>query len=64
MYYHKKIPVKINFYNHTGAVYNTTQPKALQKLKVTVLGIHKRMVRFQKLLKNLFLNLHGHNIHC
>jgi hypothetical protein len=27
-------------------------------------GIHKRMVQFQKLLKNLFLTPHGHNIHC
>jgi len=26
-------------------------------------GIHKRMVRFQKLTKNLFLTLHGHNVH-
>jgi hypothetical protein len=27
-------------------------------------SIHKRMARFKKLLKNLFLTLHGHNIHC
>ena len=26
-------------------------------------GIHKGMVRFQKLTRNLFLTLHGHNIH-
>jgi hypothetical protein len=26
-------------------------------------GIDKRMVRFQKLIKNLFLTLRGHNIH-
>jgi hypothetical protein len=26
-------------------------------------GIHKRMVQFQKLTINLFLNLHGHNVH-
>ena len=26
-------------------------------------GIHKRMVRLQKLTKKLFLNLHGHNVH-
>ena len=25
--------------------------------------IHKRMVRFQKLTRNLFLTLHGHNAH-
>ena len=26
-------------------------------------GIHKRMVQFQKLTGNLFLTLHGHNVH-
>ena len=26
-------------------------------------GIHKRMARFQKLTINLFLNLHGQNVH-
>ena len=26
-------------------------------------GIHKRVVRFQKLTGNLFLTLHGHNLH-
>ena len=26
-------------------------------------GINKRMVRFQKLTINLFLTLHGHNVH-
>jgi hypothetical protein len=25
--------------------------------------VHKRMVRFQKLTRNLFLTLHGHNVH-
>jgi len=25
--------------------------------------MHKRMVRFQKLTRNLFLTLHGHNVH-
>jgi hypothetical protein len=25
-------------------------------------GIHKRMVRLQKLTRNLFLTLHGHNL--
>ena len=26
-------------------------------------GIHKRMVRFQKLTRNLLHTLHGHNLH-
>ena len=28
-----------------------------------VQGVHKRMVRFQKLIRNLFFTLHGHNVH-
>jgi hypothetical protein len=27
-------------------------------------GMHKIMVLFQKLIKNVFLNLHGLNVHC
>ena len=27
------------------------------------IGIHKRMVQFQKLTRNLFLTLHRHNVH-
>ena len=27
-------------------------------------GIYKRMGQFQKLTRNLFLTLHGHNLHC
>ena len=30
---------------------------------ITIQGTHKRMVRFQKLTINLFLTLHGHNVH-
>jgi len=30
---------------------------------VNTQGIHKRMVRYQKLTRNLFLTLYGHNIH-
>ena len=29
----------------------------------TIQGIYKRMVRFQKVTRNLFLILHGHNVH-
>ena len=36
---------------------------AITRTVGTVQGIHKRMVRFQKLTRNLFLNLHGHNVH-
>jgi len=31
--------------------------------QICVQSIHKRMVRFQKLTRNLFLTLHGHNVH-
>jgi len=34
-----------------------------QKLLYIIQGIHKRMLRFQKLTRNLFLALHGHNLH-
>ena len=30
---------------------------------IYIQGVHKRMVRFQKLTRNLFLALHGHNVH-
>jgi hypothetical protein len=30
---------------------------------IYIQGVHKRMVQFQKLTRNLFLNLHGHNVH-
>ena len=33
------------------------------KVGSSIQGIHKRMVRFQKLTRNLFLTLHGHNVH-
>jgi hypothetical protein len=38
-----------------GALYQIPSDK--------IRGIHKRMVRFQKLTRNLFLTLHGHNLH-
>jgi hypothetical protein len=42
-------------YSHKG--YKIDNSKSL------VQGIHKRMVRFQKLTRNLFLTLHGHNVY-
>jgi len=39
----------IYIYIYTGYIY--------------IQDIHKRMVLFQKLTRNLFLNLHGHNVH-
>jgi hypothetical protein len=32
-------------------------------VKNIIQGIHKRMVQFQKLTRNLFLPLHRHNVH-
>jgi len=32
-------------------------------MPVCIQGIHKRMVQIQKLTRNLFLTLHGHNVH-
>ena len=31
--------------------------------KFNIQDIHKIMTRFQKLTRNLFLTLHGHNVH-
>ena len=50
----------------TADVWNVTPfsvAVSCQKSVVLIQGIHKRMVRFQKLTRNLFLTLHGHNIH-
>jgi len=33
-----------------------------RRVPLLVQDIHKRMVRFQKLTRNLFLTLHGHNV--
>jgi hypothetical protein len=38
--------------------------QSLNTFVYAIQGIHKRMVRFQKLTRNLFLTLHGHNLHC
>jgi hypothetical protein len=40
----------------------TTKPPKC-KIELYIQGIHKRMMRFQKWIKNLCLTLHGHNIH-
>jgi len=32
-------------------------------MRLITQGIHKRIVRFQKLTRNVFLTLHGHNLH-
>jgi len=31
--------------------------------RINIQGINKRIVRIQKLTRNLFLTLHGHNLH-
>jgi hypothetical protein len=46
----------LSIYFHTVILYYKYNGLDIQ-------GIHKRMVRFQKLIKNLFLTLHEHNIH-
>jgi len=30
---------------------------------LNIQGVHKRVVLFQKLTRNLFLTLYGHNVH-
>ena len=43
--------------------YEHTATNLVDVLFDTIQGVHKRMVRFQKLTRNLFLTLHGHNLH-
>jgi len=52
-------------YRHTLGLGNTNFffKAAVVSETPSIQGIHKRMVRFQKLTTNLFLTLHGHNVH-
>jgi hypothetical protein len=43
--------------------YFTLIPVLHSSITDSIQSIHKRMVRFQKLIRNLFLTLHGHNVH-
>ena len=40
-----------------------TQHKHMAYTNCCKQGVHKRMMRFQKLTRNLFLTLYGHNLH-
>jgi hypothetical protein len=51
--------VRLQFMNSLYACAQVIMVIAL----IDMQGIHKRMVWFQKLIKNRFLNLHGKNIH-
>ena len=54
----------IHMYVHTFLHKSTqTREKMSVKSQIKIQGIHKRMVRLQKLTRNLFLTLHGHNVH-
>jgi hypothetical protein len=44
--------------------HKTVAQKCVSYFDSQIQGIHTRMVQFQKLTRNLFLTLHGHNIHC
>ena len=47
-----------------GCFYFTHFRKEYSKyIYIYVQGIHKRMLQFQKLTRNFFLTLHGHNVH-
>jgi hypothetical protein len=45
---------------HGQDIYTNAYGSRLTQL---IQGIHKRIVMFQKLTRNLFLTLHGHNVH-
>ena len=44
-------------------MYNMYHGDGTTRTRKHIQGIHKRMLRFQKLTRNLFPTLHGHNIH-
>ena len=52
-----RAPLKSGFYNGGGECLLRGAHRVL------IQGINKRMERFQKLTRNLFLTLHGHNVH-
>ena len=47
----------------TGFGHTDHHQADIQKKKIKIQDIHKRMVRFQKLTRNLFLTLHGDKAH-
>jgi hypothetical protein len=47
----------------TALPYNRDKVCLLRGTFSNIQGIHKRMVLFQKVTRNLFLTLHGHNVH-
>ena len=53
----------IRFYRHRRFKKCLSKVPLKAKVILAIQGIHKRMVRFQKLMRNLFLTLHGHNVH-
>ena len=46
-----------------AATLNTTIVTGITSCAIVIQGIHNRMLQFQKLTRNLFLTLHGHNLH-
>jgi len=53
------MPYEVQEFSEEVILYNTHT-----YIYIYIQGIHKRMVRFQKLTRNLFLTLHVHNVHC
>jgi len=63
VFYTEQSALYSRFYS---TMYSTTYQAATVMTNFTqyfIQGIHKRVVRFQKLTRNLFLTLHGHNVH-
>ena len=60
IYVKNKCVCKLNIINLLAHKFTTVN---LVSWQINIQGIHKRMVRFQKLQRNLFLTLHGHDVH-
>ena len=58
---HRYTCICVYIFFGTLCVFSAEQLNVILQL-VKVQGIHKRVVRFQKVTMNLFLTLHGHNL--
>ena len=48
--------------NFLSFIFDNIKLKKVHLVGCFIQGVYKRMVQFQKLTRNLFLTLHGHNV--
>ena len=52
-----------SYNNVCSHMYTRTHTHTHTRICTDIQGMHKRRVRFQKVTRNVFLTLHGHNVH-